>query len=75
MSERPDLPRDLVRFWEKLVNMGLEDRFSWSYITLPETNRTFSPLKMDDWKTTSRFLLGILPIFRGELLVLGSVNS
>ena len=27
MSERPDLPRDLVRFWEKLVNMGLEDRF------------------------------------------------
>ena len=30
MSERPDLPTDLPRFWEKLVNMGLEDRFSGS---------------------------------------------
>ena len=36
--------------------------------TLPETNS--SPLKMDGWNTS--FLLGN-PIFRGELLVLGSV--
>ncbi len=36
--------------------------------TLPETNS--SHLEMDGWNTT--FLLGY-PIFRGELLVLGSV--
>ena len=38
-------------------------------ITLPETNS--SHLKMDGWKMT--FPLGARPIFRGELLVLGSV--
>ena len=37
--------------------------------TLPETNS--SHLKMDGWNTG--FLLG-RPIFRGELLVLGSVS-
>ena len=36
--------------------------------TLPETNS--SPLKMDGWNTS--FFLG-WPIFRGEMLVLGSV--
>ena len=39
---------------------------------LPSLKLTFSPLKMDGWKTS--FLLG-WPIFRGELLVFGSANS
>ena len=42
----------------------------WGGFTLPETNS--SHLKMDGWKTS--FLLG-WPIFRGELLVLGSVTD
>ena len=42
----------------------------FNQLTLPETNS--SPLKIDGWKTT--FLLG-KPIFRGELLVLGSVTK
>ena len=41
-----------------------------SMITLPETNS--SHLKMDGWNTS--FLLG-WPIFRGELLVSGSVHG
>ena len=40
--------------------------------TLPETNSK-RHLKMDGWNTFS-FPFGILPIFRGELLVSGSVR-
>ena len=74
---RPPTTLHQTTHWSAFLRCG------WSYwpwvpwglwgsdeYTLPETNSLH--LKMDGWKTS--FLLG-WPIFRGELLVLGSVNS
>ena len=44
----------------------------YAIITLPETNSEFAP--KNGWLEYDPFLLG-WPIFRGELLVLGSVFS
>ena len=56
---------------------GLKERMSMmsKVIEVPSLKLTFSHLKMDGWKTSFlMLLLGIRPIFRGELLVLGSVS-
>ena len=57
---------EMIQFDEHIFGMGW---FNHQLDTLPETNS--SPLKMDGWNTS--FLLGG-PIFRGELLVSGSVS-
>ena len=49
---------------------GVFGKTGRDWYTLPETNS--SDLKMDGWNTN--FLVG-WPIFRGELLVLGSVSQ
>eukprot|EP00434_Breviolum_minutum_P019538 symbB.v1.2.017236.t1/scaffold1342.1/size124297/9 len=48
MSERPDLPRDWPRFWEKLVNMGLEEKLRSNNATLLYTFKSPDKISNDE---------------------------